>query len=85
MTILRSRATASLWKTWHCFTSLAADQRGQAMVEYSSLTFAILIGTGVMGVSIPFGPGHLTLVQQLYGALQVHVNSMWYSLSLALP
>ena len=44
MTILRSRATASLWKTWHCFTSLAADQRGQAMVEYSSLTFAILIG-----------------------------------------
>ncbi len=65
--------------------ALLASQSGQAMAEYSTITFALLIGAGYVGFAIPFGPANLTIVQQLYGAMQVHVNSMWYSLSLGLP
>ena len=64
---------------------LTTCQSGQMMAEYSTFTFAILIGAGAAGFAVPVGPGNLTLVQQIYGALQVHVNSMWYSLSLGLP
>lgn len=79
--------TMTTWilRSWLHLRQLVASQSGQAMAEYSTFTFAILIGAGYAGFAMPFGPGNLTLVQQLYGALQVHVNSMWYSLSLGLP
>lgn len=65
------------------------DQRGQAMAEYSTLTFMILIGTGVAmtGFAMPatkFGQ-HVTLAQAIYGALQTYVDSFYYSLHLLAP
>jgi Flp pilus assembly pilin Flp len=60
---------------------LLFDQRGQAMVEYSTLTFAILGILAATGFAVPING--LTLVERLYAAMQVYVDSMFYSLSLA--
>lgn len=67
--------TARLWR-------LACDQRGQAMVEYSTITFMILIGVAGTGMAVPLFNGQ-SLVHALYSALQVYVNSIFYSLSLS--
>lgn len=61
---------------------LVRDQRGQAMAEYSSITFMILIGLAGSGVAVPMFNGQ-SLVHALYSALQVYVNSIFYSLSLS--
>ena len=61
---------------------LAYDQRGQAMVEYSSITFMLLIGIAGTGVAVPMFNGQ-SLVHALYSALQIYVNSIFYSLSLS--
>jgi Flp pilus assembly pilin Flp len=61
---------------------LAYDQRGQAMVEYSTITFMILIVIAGSGVGMPLFNGQ-SLVHALYSALQVYVNSIFYSLSLS--
>jgi hypothetical protein len=61
-----------------------ADQRGQAMAEYSTLTFAILIGAGAAGFAAKWSAfGNQSLVMAMYQALQTYVNSVNYALSLA--
>ena len=72
---------------------LSGDQRGQAMVEYSMITFFLVagfIGTFYItafpeGSAGAAGFGGQTLAQALYSSLQIHVNSYFYSLSLAVP
>lgn len=64
--------------------ALAGDERGQAMVEYSALTFAILVGTIVAGFSVKVPEfGNHSLAQAIYQALQTYVNGVNFSLSLA--
>jgi hypothetical protein len=63
--------------------ALSRDQRGQAMAEYSSLTFMILIGAAVgTGFAAPFEGSNMTMVEALYAALQTYINSLYYCLSL---
>ena len=60
-----------------------ADERGQAMVEYSTITFAFLIGAGAAAFAAPIpGFGGETVVQAIYAALQTYVDSVFYCLSL---
>ena len=69
------------------FLSIFGDQRGQAMVEYSSITFMLLIGVAMTGFAVPatvFGQ-KVSLAQALYSALQVHVDSFYFSLHLLAP
>ena len=69
------------------FLSLLGDQRGQAMVEYSTITFMLLIGIAGAGFALPakaFGQ-QVPLAQALYSALQVHVDSYYFSLHLLAP
>jgi hypothetical protein len=56
--------------------SLAADQRGQAMVEYSSIFMAMC----VVGL-----PAFVFLMPQLMNALNTYLNSVYYVLNLPLP
>lgn len=67
---------------------LLRDQRGQAMVEYSSITFFILVATAVGFAVFPI-PGNgnhsMTLAQALYASLQTYVDSFYYSLHLVAP
>ena len=74
----------SMRHTWRRASAFAASQSGQAMVEYSTITFAFLIGAGFVAFAAPL-PGHggLSIVQALYAALQTYVNSVFYCLSLA--
>jgi len=76
------------------FGALAAGRRsaiaflgeecGQAMVEYSTITFALLIGAGAAGFAMKWPEfGNQSLAQALYQALQTYVNSVNFSLSLA--
>ena len=77
MNVFGQRRTAGPWKR------LLSDQSGQAMVEYSTITFAFLIGSGFAAFSAPIpGFGGETLVQALYAALQTYVDSVFYCLSL---
>ena len=71
-------------------SKLLSDQRGQAMVEYTSITFLLLVG--VAGVTFAgFAVkgdqmGHtVTLAQALYSSLQVYVDSFYFSLHLLAP
>jgi hypothetical protein len=62
------------------------DQHGQAMVEYSTLTFAFLIGSGALAFAVPVSElGNQTIVQALYAGFQTYVNSYFDSLSLVFP
>ena len=64
--------------------ALVGDERGQALVEYSALTFAILAGTIVAGFSVKVPEfGNHSLAQAIYQALQTYVNGVNFSLSLA--
>lgn len=66
------------------FAELLQDQLGQAMVEYSTITFAILGATAAIGFAAKWPQfGNQTLAQVLYQALQTYVNSVNYALSLA--
>lgn len=56
--------------------ALAADQRGQAMVEYSS----IVLATFVLGL-----PAFAFLMPQLINALNTYLNSVYFILNLPLP
>ena len=57
-------------------------QGGQAMVEYSTVTFAILIAAGLLVFSVPINQ-HDTIAALLYKALQTYVDSVNFALSLA--
>jgi hypothetical protein len=59
------------------------NQRGQAMVEYSTLTFALLIGSGVVLFTTPLN-GQTNMIAALFAALQSYVDSMYYCLSLGM-
>ncbi len=65
------------------------EQRGQAMVEYSTLTFAILLMIGGSAFALPMnvGPFHqkVSLAQAIYASLQTYVDSYYYSLHLLVP
>ena len=50
--------------------------RGQAMVEYSTVTFALLIGTGV---------ALLPVLNVFYQALNTFYDSIYFILSSAVP
>ena len=58
------------------------SERGQAMVEYSTVTFAILIAAGLLVFSLPINQ-HDTIAALLYKALQTYVDSVNFALSLA--
>lgn len=64
---------------------LARDQRGQAMVEYSTITFFLLIGTAGLGFAFKWPGMNVSLAQAIYSALQVYVDSYYYSLHLLVP
>jgi hypothetical protein len=57
-------------------------QRGQAMVEYSTISFFILGGLAAVGMGLPLG-SKMSLVEQIYSALQTYVLNIYYSLGLA--
>lgn len=61
---------------------LLRDQRGQALAEYSTITFALLIGAAGLGFAMPVVHGQ-SLVAALYKALQTYVDSVNFALSLA--
>jgi len=64
---------------------LLRDQRGQAMLEYSTLTFFIL-GTAAIGsFAIKFPGQQVPLAEALYSALQVYVDGFYFSLHLIAP
>ncbi|MBS2029345.1 MAG: hypothetical protein JST54_15695 [Deltaproteobacteria bacterium] len=69
------------------FRKLLRDERGQAMVEYSTITFAILLMLGGTAFAMPmtaFGQ-KVSLAQALYASLQTYVDSYYYSLHLLVP
>ncbi len=77
MSPTRGRRAVQLWR------QKLGDQCGQAMVEYSTITFAFLIGAGAAAFAAPIpGFGGETVVQAIYAALQTYVDSIFYCLSL---
>ena len=60
------------------------SESGQAMVEYSSVTFFFLVGFGGLAMNVPLSQyGNQSMVQALYAALQTYVDSVFYCLSLS--
>lgn len=57
--------------------TLLRDERGQAMVEYSTITFFMLIGAG--------GTGLVYFLPHFLNALNTYLGSIYYMLSLAIP
>ena len=72
----------SVRSTLRRWIRLLQSERGQAMVEYSTVTFAILLGAGLLVFSWPVNQ-HDTIAALLYKALQTYVNSVNFALSLA--
>jgi len=77
--------TGQAWaRAQRALGAMVGDERGQAMAEYSLLTFGILAGTIVAGFSVKVPEfGNHSLAQAIYLALQTYVNGVNFSLSLA--
>jgi len=76
------------WLMWMLASrgrGLLGDQRGQAMVEYSSITFMLLIGVAGLGFAFTWPGMNVSLAQAIYASLQVYVDSFYYSLHLLAP
>jgi hypothetical protein len=58
-------------------THRPAAARGQAMTEYISITAVMLLGVMAAFVGWPF-------TQQLFDALQTHIDLYFYALNLAI-
>src|SRR4051812_23375760 len=56
---------------------LVGDQAGQAMVEYSTITFALLIGTAATSF-VTVGPNFLN-------AMNIYLDGVYRNLNYALP
>lgn len=59
------------------FLALLSDQRGQAMVEYSTFMFFMALGGG--------GAAFVFILPQLLNALNAYLNSVYFILNLPLP
>jgi hypothetical protein len=67
-----------------------ANQAGQAMVEYSTFTWAILLagGLGLTVIPVPDGnggTGSYPFLISFLKALQLYLNSVYYWIDMPLP
>ena len=61
---------------------LHTGQRGQQMVEYSLITWSLLLGLALGGIGLPVN-GNMSLAAQVYSAFQTYVMSIFFTLARA--
>jgi len=59
-------------------------ERGQAMVEYSLITWLLFAGLAV-GMSVPMFPGKKNLIEIFLDAYQIYYDSFYYVLNMPFP
>jgi hypothetical protein len=64
--------------------SLRRKPRGQAMVEYSAITYFMLLML-VVGMSVDMFPGKKNLLELFLAAYQVYYDSFYFVLNLPFP
>ena len=60
-------------------------ERGQAMVEYSTFTYAILIGFIVSSAGVNFPGTDKPFLVAFMDALQIYLNSLYFWIDMPMP